>query len=246
MGRIHDDKEAINAVWAAKKAGFININLDLMHGLPNQTVEEALQDLETALSLHPTHLSWYQLTLEPNTPFAHHPPSLPPESILWDIQQQGQEYLAKHGFHPYEISAYIRHEGIDYRARHNLNYWKFGDYLGIGAGAHGKITDETNNSITRYWKAKHPNDYLNPMTPFIAGQKKLCHQEIPLEFMMNTLRLYQLIPFTLFETHTGLSVETIVPTLIKAKELGLLNWDAHAIEVTHLGKRYLNNLLELF
>jgi putative oxygen-independent coproporphyrinogen III oxidase len=246
LGRIHNAEEAIRAVETVHQAGFDNFNLDLMHGLPNQTAEDALYDLKTALALRPTHLSWYQLTLEPNTAFYQRPPILPVDEQLADIQQAGQSYLAEHGFHPYEISAYTTHTQPDRRSQHNLNYWLFGDYLAIGAGAHGKITDSKNNTITRYWKTRHPKDYLNPQTSFLADKKIISTAEIPFEFMMNALRLYQQIPISLFQTRTGFSIENITPALTAAKKKGLLAWDEKHIETTELGKRYLNDLLQIF
>lgn len=244
LGRIHSATEAIRAVESAHQAGFDNFNVDLMHGLPNQTAKDALFDLKTALSLRPTHLSWYQLTLEPNTAFYHQPPVLPVEEQLADIQEAGQSCLAAQGFYPYEISAYTTKS--DHQSKHNLNYWLFGDYLAIGAGAHGKITDINTQTIKRYWKTRHPKDYLNPETPFLAGQKILSAKEIPLEFMMNALRLYQKIPIALFLERTALSIENIAPYLEEAKNKGLLHWDETSIETTSLGKRYLNDLLQIF
>ncbi len=170
LGRIHDDQEAVQAVMAAKQAGFENFNLDLMFGLPNQSLEDALFDLNTALSLKPTHLSWYQLTIEPNTLFYHRKPPLPADDDIWEIQHHGQALLASHGFHQYEISAYSQ---FGFQSRHNLNYWEFGDYLGIGAGAHAKITNPHNHTITRFWKTKHPKEYLNPDKSFLAGQQTI-------------------------------------------------------------------------
>ncbi len=246
LGRIHTSDEAIRAVETVHQAGFDNFNLDLMHGLPNQTTEDALYDLKTALSLKPTHLSWYQLTLEPNTAFYQKPPQLPVDEQLADIQAAGQSYLAKQNFHPYEISAYTTQTKRDDRSQHNLNYWLFGDYLAIGAGAHGKITDIKNNTIMRYWKTRHPKDYLNTQTPFLADKKNIPTKEIPFEFMMNVLRLYQPIPISLFQTRTGLSIETIKPVLIAAQNKGLLEWDEQRIETTEMGKRYLNDLLQMF
>lgn len=246
LGRIHNAAEAIRAVETAHQAGFENFNLDLMYGLPNQTMADALFDLKTALSLNPTHLSWYQLTLEPNTAFYHRPPVLPVIDELVEIQIAGQSYLAEQGFYPYEISAYTTHSQPDRRSVHNLNYWLFGDYLAIGAGAHGKITDLKTDRIMRYWKTRHPKDYLDPNTAFLAGQKIISPLEIPLEFMMNTLRLYQLIPLELFKERTGLSIDCISSQLNQAKSGGLLDWDEWHIKTTDLGKRYLNDLLQLF
>lgn len=246
LGRIHNASEAIRAVETAHQADFKNFNLDLMHGLPKQTTKDALFDLKTALSLRPTHLSWYQLTLEPNTAFHHRPPVLPVDDQLLEIQEAGLSYLAAEGFYPYEISAYTTRSEPDYRSIHNLNYWLFGDYLAIGAGAHGKITDLKTHTITRLWKTRHPKDYLDQNTPFLAGEKIISPEEIPLEFMMNTLRLYQAISVTLFEERTGVSVDCISSQLNLAKNRGLLHWNETHIETTTLGKRYLNDLLQIF
>lgn len=242
LGRIHDDKQAIKAIDTAYRAGFNNINLDLMYGLPNQTLEEALSDLSIAFSFAPQHLSWYQLTLEPNTEFYVKPPKLPEDDSLWEMQMEGQSHMAERGFLPYEISAYTH----DKKCKHNLNYWLFGDYLGIGAGAHGKISDPNTHTITRTWKTKHPKDYLNTDTPFIAGRKILSSKDIALEFMLNALRLYQPISVSLFESRTGLSIQTLAPQLNQVQKQGLLMWDETQIETTSKGKQYLNELLEVF
>lgn len=242
LGRIHDGQEASKAVEAAQRAGFENINLDLMYGLPHQNIAEAIDDLQTALTLNPTHLSWYQLTLEANTAFYHRPPPLPADDLIWEMQLAGQAYLAAQGFHAYEISAYTR----NLPCQHNLNYWLFGDYLGIGAGAHGKITDLSDQTITRTWKTKHPKDYLDAATPFINGQKNLSRAEIPLEFMLNALRLYQPIALDIFTQRCGLNRDAILTQLKTAKARGLLHFDDKAIMTTDLGKRYLNDLLQIF
>lgn len=258
LGRIHSAQDAILAIEKAHKAGFENFNIDLMHGLPDQTISDALFDLKTALSLLPNHLSWYQLTLEPNTAFYHHPPILPQEKQLNDIQRIGQSYLADNDFYPYEISAYARKQALhtlcetpekerkDYRSKHNLNYWMFGDYLGLGAGAHGKITDIQQNSIIRYWKKRHPKHYLDSNETFFDGKKTLAKDEISLEFMMNALRLYQTIPASLFEERTGLKFDDISKQLYEAEKRGLISRHADFIETTLLGKNYLDDLLQIF
>ncbi len=244
LGRIHNEDEAARAIASAYQAGFENINIDLMHGLPDQTLDDALYDLSTALSFKTTHLSWYQLTLEPNTSFYHKPPTLPKDETLWEIQQAGENYLATHNFKRYEISAYAREDQHDLRCQHNLNYWLFGDYLAIGAGAHGKITRD--DKIIRYWKTRHPKDYLDPNTPFLAGEKILSLKDISLEFMMNALRLYQPIPIALFESRTGMCISEILEKLEKCRKDGLLIYDEHSIETTERGKSYLNDLLRIF
>ncbi len=244
LGRIHDANAARTAISAAQRAGFDNLNLDLMYGLPQQTVAEALDELHAALAFAPAHLSWYQLTLEPHTAFYHHPPPLPAEDFIWEMQVQGQAYLAAQGFDAYEISAYCQQP--QKRCRHNLNYWQFGDYLGTGAGSHGKITDVSQQRVLRYWKTKHPRDYLNPATPFVAGQKVLQAQELPLEFMLNTLRLYERIPTSLFTTRTGLPLSAISSLLEQARQQGWLEVNEDCITVTEWGRRYLNEVLLLF
>lgn len=243
LGRIHDDQQAINAVTAAKKAGFDNINIDLMYGLPGQNLAEALSDLQIAAALETTHLSWYQLTLEPNTAFHHKPPSLPNDDITWTMQEQGQAFLLQRQFINYEVSAYAR-DG--HQCRHNLNYWSFGDYLGIGAGAHGKMTCQNTGKIQRYWKTRHPKSYLDPKTVFLEGIKELSRQELPFEFMLNALRLYQPIPIVWLEQSCNVNLQEIIAPLQKAKELGLLDWDETFITTTLQGRRYMNDLLQLF
>lgn len=245
LGRIHDQTGAVNAIKAAKKAGFDNFNLDLMHGLPGQSVADALFDLRTAIALEPTHLSWYQLTLEPNTAFYQNPPQLPKEEITWDIYEKGSEYLAQHNFKAYEVSAFFQQSNQDFRCRHNLNYWSFGDYLAIGAGAHGKLT-LADVSILRFWKIKHPKHYLAATDHWIAEQKIITNSEQPFEFMMNALRLYQPIPISWLTQRTGILFEDILPKLERARSLGLITWNEHSLETTELGKRYLNDLLEIF
>ncbi|MEW5755041.1 MAG: radical SAM family heme chaperone HemW, partial [Pseudomonadota bacterium] len=188
LGRIHGRKEALAAAEMAHEAGFDNFNLDLMFGLPGQTLKDAGDDVATAIALEPSHLSYYQLTLEPNTYFHAKPPTLPNEDLIWAIQEQGQTALAEAGFGQYEVSAYARGEAR--RCRHNLNYWQFGDYLGIGAGAHAKITEGARQSITRYWKLKQPEAYLEAANAvaFSGGEKELARKDVGIEFMMNALR----------------------------------------------------------
>ena len=222
-------------------AGFTNFNLDLMHGLPNQTIDDALFDIKTALALSPTHLSWYQLTIEPNTLFAHSPPQLPPDDLIWDMQTRCYDLLATHNFAQYEISAYSQ---PNKQCVHNYNYWQFGDYLGIGAGAHGKLTDADTQSITRLWKVKNPKDYL--ANSFIGGEQIIAKNELAFEFMLNALRLYQTIPAALFETRTGLQLTDIASCLNKAQEKKLLIWDNNSIQPSDLGRRFYNDLVGMF
>lgn len=242
LGRVHDRDQALNAIRLAKQAGFDNFNLDLMHGLPGQTVTQALDDLELALSFEPRHLSWYQLTIEPNTEFYKRPPRLPEDDTLWDIQEAGFQRLEQQGFEHYEISAFCQPGNA---ARHNLNYWQFGDYLGIGAGAHGKITLAQQGTIIRSHKTRLPKDYLNADKRFLAGTHTIEADEIGLECLMNALRLKQGIAVQQFEQRTGLSLSAVEQPLQRARELGLLTVD-QAIYATEKGQQYLNELLALF
>ena len=243
LGRIHGREEALRAAEAARAAGFDNFNLDLMFGLPGQTVEQALTDVRTAMALRPTHLSAYQLTIEPNTLFHARPPTLPDDDTAWEMQNQLQTELAAADYRQYEVSAYAR---PGYECRHNLNYWKFGDYLGIGAGAHAKITDRT--GITRLWKVKHPNEYLSAAgTPeSIGGEQKLSRHDAVAEFMLNALRLVDGFPSPLFQERAGLPISACEAKLTLAENQGLIEWDTQSIRPTPQGRRFLNNLLELF
>lgn len=243
LGRIHRGEEAQRAVAMAYAAGFTNINLDLMHGLPDQSLEDALFDLETAIALKPTHLSWYQLTIEPNTVFYSKPPTLPKDDTLWDIQEAGQRLLADSDYKQYEISAYSQ---PDQYSRHNLNYWQFGDYLGIGAGAHGKITRLAQGDIRRNWKTRLPADYMNLNKSFEAGSRILSREELPLEFMMNALRLNNGVDLHYFNQRTGLSWPTIADAINKAQQLELMSKNHEKLQPTPKGSLFLNNILALF
>lgn len=242
LGRVHDREQALNAIRLARESGFDNFNLDLMHGLPGQTIEQAIDDLKTALSFEPQHLSWYQLTIEPNTEFYKRPPLLPEDDTLWDIQEAGLELLAQHGFEHYEISAFCQPGKA---SRHNLNYWQFGDYLGIGAGAHGKVTLSEANTIMRTNKTRLPKDYLNPDKRFLAGKQTIEPEDIGLECLMNALRLRQGIAVDDFEERTFLSLDAVAEPITQAQQLGLLNIDKR-IYATEKGQQYLNELLALF
>ena len=242
LGRIHDDREALGAVDMARRAGFDNLNLDLMHGLPNQEHAQAMADLDQAMALAPEHLSWYQLTLEPNTVFYSRPPTLPEEDILWSIQEAGLQRLAAGGYAQYEISAYARNGR---RAHHNLNYWQYGDFLGLGAGAHGKLTD-ANGKVQRYWKTRLPKDYLNPDKAYLAGSKTLDADELPFDFLMNALRLVDGVPSAWYAERTGQSLEQIAGTLNQAEAKGLLEPWRQQLRPTERGRLFLNDLLEMF
>ncbi len=242
LGRIHDDREALGAVEMARRAGFDNLNLDLMHGLPGQSVEQALADIDQAIALNPEHLSWYQLTLEPNTVFYNKPPTLPVEDILWSIQEEGQQRLAEAGLVQYEISAYAQ---PGRQARHNLNYWQYGDFIGIGAGAHGKRT-YADGRVERNWKTRLPRDYLDPAKPFRAGDKILEPTDLPFDFLMNALRLGDGVPAAFYHARTGQSLTSIAALLDRAVDRGLLEPWQEQLRPTERGRLFLNDLLEMF
>jgi len=245
IGRIHSGDEALRAFYGARAAGFDNINVDVMYGLPGQTLEQAVSDLRTALDLQPEHISHYQLTLEPQTPFYHRRPDLPDEETLWAMQVQCQALLAAAGYAQYEVSAYAR---PGRQCRHNLNYWRFGDYLGVGAGAHGKLTDEACHGIERTWKVKHPNQYLQwaGSARSAAGSQALTPRDAAFEFMLNALRLVDGFEVSLFQAHTGLESTVLEEGLMAARDKGLMHWDECYIRPTPQGRRYLNDLLEIF
>ena len=240
LGRIHDDAAAHRAIEAALAAGFDNFNLDLMHGLPEQTPEAALADLEAALRWRPPHLSWYQLTLEPNTEFYSRPPVLPDDDRLADIYDQGAGLLRARGYTDYEVSAWCR---PGQASRHNLNYWTFGDYLALGAGAHGKSTHR-DGTIERYWKTRQPEAYLRRIDSFQAGSQTVTNDELPLEFMMNALRLSEGTEEHLYTERTGLPLQSIAAILETLRRQDLLH--PHRLQPTAHGRRYLNSLLEHF
>jgi len=248
LGRIHSGGDAEDAVAEARAAGFDNLNLDLMHGLPGQTPALALEDLERALSLAPEHLSWYQLTLEPNTEFHSRPPKLPEEEMLWDIQDLGHERLEAGGLARYEISAYAR---PDRRSRHNLNYWRFGDYLGIGAGAHGKLSAADGDAgliIERRWKVRQPETYLRRQHDpqgFLAGRSRIEESELALEFAMNALRLVEGVSLFRWRAATGRSSAMLEARLSSAREKGLLVKEVDRLQATPQGLLFLNDLLAL-
>ena len=243
LGRIHDSQQAKTAANLASECGVKSFNLDLMHGLPDQSVEHALDDLKTAISLNPTHISWYQLTIEPNTAFHSKPPKLPQDEVLWNIQDQGIALLNQAGYQQYEISAYSKPQ---YQCQHNLNYWQFGDYLGIGCGAHGKVTDIDNQKIYRTVKVKHPKGYLDTNRKALDKLHTVTAEELPFEYMMNRLRLFSGFSLDDYQAYTGLCAKTVSPTLLKAQAKGLMEFDGVLWSVSKLGHRYLNDLLEMF
>ncbi|MFN6969990.1 MAG: radical SAM family heme chaperone HemW [Rheinheimera sp.] len=247
LGRIHQGNEACHAAELAtallSNSPLQSFNLDLMHGLPDQSIEDALSDLRQAIALQPPHLSWYQLTIEPNTAFASKPPVLPEDDILWDIQEQGHALLTAAGYHQYETSAYAK---PGFQCRHNLNYWRFGDYLGIGCGAHGKITLPERAEIVRTVKVKHPKGYMDLSKPYLDSVSAVPADELPFEFFMNRFRLLEPWHIAEFSAYTGLPDATVTPILGKAIQLGLVTQSAEQYQITPQGVRYLNDLLQMF
>ncbi len=243
LGRIHDAAQAKAAIAMASTSGFDNFNLDLMHGLPDQTPDDAANDLRQALEFQPAHLSWYQLTIEPNTVFHSRPPVLPPEPGLLAIQEQGQQLLAGHGYEQYEVSAYARAQQA---SRHNLNYWRFGDYIGIGAGAHGKLSDAASGTIVRTRKLKQPMHYLANSLDRTAERKAVAQEDLSLEFLLNALRLRQGFTTAQFESRTGLPFSTIGNRVEYLVSQSLLERKADWIRPTPRGYEMLNSLLEEF
>jgi putative oxygen-independent coproporphyrinogen III oxidase len=246
LGRIHDSAQAVQAIGLAQQAGFDNINLDLMYALPGQTLPMALADIERGIALGTPHLSHYQLTLEPNTLFHARPPAqLPDEDGAWDMQEACQARLADAGLAHYEISAYAR---PGRHCAHNVNYWRFGDYLGIGAGAHGKLTQPAADGILRRWKPKHPQAYMDSAgTPAgIGGDEWIAPAARPFEFMLNALRLHDGFTVEQFEVRTGMPRAGIEDPLADAVARGWLQVDGERIRPTETGLRFLNDAIELF
>ena len=243
LGRIHGRDEALHAAEAARLAGFANFNLDLMFGLPGQSPEAALADVRTAMALAPAHLSAYQLTLEPNTPFHAMPPPLPNDDALAAMQEAIEQTLASGGFNHYEVSAYAK---SGQECAHNRNYWEFGDYLGIGAGAHGKITGH--DGILRLARRKQPQDYLAQAgtTQVLAETRRLTPDEAVFEFMLNALRLVEGVPLTLFSERTGLPLAVVEMALAQAIRRGMLEERNDVLRPTVLGQHFLNDLIGLF
>lgn len=273
LGRIHDPSQALSAIKAARKAGFERVNVDLMHGLPQQTLDDALYDIQTAHNAGATHISWYQLTIEPNTVFYRNQPILPDEDDLADIELAGQALLQRLGYDNYEVSAWAG--ASDSPCRHNVNYWQFGDYLAIGAGAHGKITLNTDQDtrvnlasrshdlslqtnsvgdkalkfldIYRFSKTRTPKDYMSyQVAPKMIGWQAINDDELVCEFMLNALRLHDGVDYRLFETRTGLSIEVIADKINDLVNEGLLENAKDKIKPTVLGQRYLNQILRAF
>ena len=243
LGRIHNGNEALGAIDTAKTAGFNNFNIDLMHGLPGQTMAQAEADIELAIQTGAQHISWYQLTIEPNTEFFSRPPQLPSDEHLADIQQNGNQMLQQACFTQYEVSAFA----LDgQRSKHNMNYWQFGDYLGIGAGAHGKVTVPRLNQVLRSSKTRQPDHYLARSKSAVAQQKPIANDQMALEFMMNGLRLRQGIPISYFPHRTGLPTSTVQSQVEALQRSGLMAVDTDNYRATDLGYQFLNTLLQKF
>ncbi|ORM66370.1 YggW family oxidoreductase [Pantoea rodasii] len=240
LGRIHGPEEAVRAAHLAAGLGLRSFNLDLMHGLPDQSLEEALDDLRQAIALNPPHLSWYQLTIEPNTLFSSRPPVLPDDDALWDIYEQGHELLSAAGYQQYETSAYAK---PGYRCEHNLNYWRFGDYLGIGCGAHGKLT-QPDGRIVRTVKTRHPRGFMQGN--YLDKQHDVEIEDKPFEFFMNRFRLLEAAPRADFHRYTGLDEAVIRTQMDNAIKAGYVVETAELWQITEKGKLFLNSLLELF
>jgi putative oxygen-independent coproporphyrinogen III oxidase len=247
LGRIHTAADTHRAVEELRAAGIKNFNLDLMYALPEQTHSEAMVDVRTACALGPSHLSYYQLTLEPGTVFYTSPPPLPDQDAAWAIQAEGQQILAACGYQQYEVSAYAKPGA---RCRHNLNYWQFGDYVGVGAGAHGKLTSSVPDGIVRTVKPKQPREYQDGLgapagakVPAAIGERKhIAAADLPFEFMLNALRLNEGFATRDFESRTGLPVSSVEPALRQAGNRGLIEASARGWRPTELGLRFLNDL----
>lgn len=243
LGRVHNDLDAKKAIEMARAAGFDNINLDIMHGLPEQSTPEALLDIETALSYEPEHLSWYQLTLEPNTVFYSKPPRLPQESTCLEIERLGHAKLSDAGLIHYEISAFSR---PNMQSKHNMNYWQFGDYYGIGAGAHSKWSDENLTHIYRLEKNRQPKAYLDTSKPFVATKKQVAQSERLFEYMLNATRLNQPLAFQALNRATGLNITPAHALFVEASQKGLLKLTKTHWQITDFGRQFTSDLQALF
>ena len=241
LGRIHTREESIEAIERAKSVGFNNLNIDLMYGISGQTREQSLEDIKTAISFKPSHISLYQLTLEPNTLFAKYPPRLPKDEIICEMGSAGADLLESSGFKRYEISAY----GKNF-SQHNLNYWEFGDYIGIGAGAHGKISDTSKGVIFRTMKSKSPEDYMVQFNGNHSSIPVVNINNLSFDFMLNALRLKEGFSAKLFESRTGQNFQTIGKQINNAKNLGLIDIMNDRIVPTEKGFNFVNDLQEMF
>ncbi|MCH7391939.1 radical SAM family heme chaperone HemW [Acinetobacter dispersus] len=240
LGRIHSANNALDAIQQARQAGFERVNVDLMHGLPQQTEEQALTDLKLAVEHGATHISWYQLTIEPNTVFFRTQPVLPQDEVLEHIQEQGEAYLKANGYVNYEVSAWRKEKP----SAHNLNYWQFGDYLAIGAGAHGKVTRP--DGVYRFQKTRLPKDYLAKVPAEHVQMKRIEAEELPFEFMMNALRLNEGVAAAFYAQRTGLELDELNQKLVQLREKKLLIADSQRIACTEQGHIFLNSVLEAF
>lgn len=240
LGRIHSNQDAVQAILHAKEAGFERINVDLMHGLPEQTLEQALYDLKLAVQSGATHISWYQLTIEPSTVFFKTQPILPNEDVLEQIQLQGEAFLIDNGFINYEVSAWRKERP----SAHNLNYWQFGDYLAIGAGAHGKVTRP--DGVYRFQKTRLPKDYLAKVPAEHIHFQAIEAEDMPFEFMMNALRLNQGVASALYTERTGQSLEQMEQRLNSLRTRKLMQDDPNRLACTEQGHLFLNSVLEEF
>ena len=244
LGRIHSAGEAKLAIAAARNAGFENFNLDLMFALPNQTLAQAIADVEQAITFEPPHLSHYQLTLEPNTPFYKQPPVLPDEDLAWEMQQACQQIISKAGYQHYEVSGYSK---PNHACQHNLNYWEFGDYVGLGAGAHGKITVPPEGKVWRTQMPASPGGYVEEMTRANPGRTTLVSDsDAVFEFMLNTLRLQNGFDLNLFELRTGLPISKIEPKLDEIQQKGWVEIQHNHLKLTAKGQQYLNDVVGVF
>lgn len=240
LGRIHSNEDAISAIGLARDAGFQRINVDLMHGLSEQSLEQALNDLKLAVENGATHISWYQLTIEPNTVFFRTQPILPVDEVLEEIQEQGEAYLKANGFINYEVSAWRK----ELPSAHNLNYWQFGDYLAIGAGAHGKVTQS--DGVYRFQKTRLPKDYLGKVPAEHLQFKRIEAADMPFEFMMNALRLNDGVEAKLYLERTGYSLDTLDELLTSLRQRQLMVEDTERLACTEQGHIFLNSVLEEF
>jgi putative oxygen-independent coproporphyrinogen III oxidase len=241
LGRIHSAAQATRAVQLAREAGFDNFNIDLMFGLPGQSASQAANDLKQAFALSPSHISWYQLTIEQNTAFYSSPPTLPDDERLWDIQKEGAALLSANGYEQYEVSAYAKN---GQQARHNVNYWQFGDYIGVGAGAHSKISDSDSGRLLRYRKSRLPKDYLKPRPLYRVGEEPILEEDLPFEYLMNILRLKCGQKQEHFTIRTGLPLSALQPQLDECIDQGLM--EKNRLQLTDKGFLFLNDVLAKF
>jgi putative oxygen-independent coproporphyrinogen III oxidase len=241
LGRIHSAAQATRAVQLAREAGFDNFNIDLMFGLPGQSASQAANDLKQAFALSPSHISWYQLTIEQNTAFYSSPPTLPDDERLWDIQKEGAALLSANGYEQYEVSAYAKN---GQQARHNVNYWQFGDYIGVGAGAHSKISDPDSGRLLRYRKSRLPKDYLKPRPLYRVGEELILEEDLPFEYLMNILRLKYGQKQEHFTIRTGLPLSALQPQLDECIDQGLM--EKNRLQLTDKGFLFLNDVLAKF